>query len=112
MTLLLENVTYMTIKERVTCIITTNTVMCIMHCRKDHLHNCNRTPICIITIKIVTHIIAAETVTCICAAETPNCITATETVTCIIVTERSTNIAITESTTSKPAKMQQMLSLA
>ena len=71
--LLLETVTYIAIKE-------------------SHLHNYNRqscaqctaenttciivteTPICIITIKIVPHIFAAETVTCICAAET-NCIT-------------------------------------
>ena len=29
-------------KERVTCIITTETVMCIIHSRKYHLHNCNR----------------------------------------------------------------------
>ena len=82
------------------------TVMCIMHCRKYHLHNCNRDS-CIIIIKIVTHIFVAETVTCICAAETSNCIIATETITCIIVTERSTNTPVTESATSKPAKMQQ-----
>ena len=89
------------------------TVMCIMHCRKYHLHYCNRdSPICIITIKIVIHIFVAETVTCICAAEHSNCIIATETVTCIIVTERSTNIPVTESITSKPAKMQQTFSLA
>ena len=69
---------------------------------KSHLHNYNRnchvhnpvkkttcitgtqTPICIITIKIVTHIFAGETATSINA------------------TERSTNIPVTESTTSKP----------
>ena len=34
--------TYIAIKERLTCIITIETVMCIMHCRKYHLHNCNR----------------------------------------------------------------------
>ena len=39
------------------------------------------TPMCIILIKIVTHIFAAETFTCINAAETSNCIIATETVT-------------------------------
>ena len=86
------------------------TVMCIMHCRKYHL--VTETPISIITIKIVINIFVAETVTCICAAETSNCIITTETITSIIVTERSTNIAVTESTTSKPAKIQQTLSLA
>ena len=88
------------------------TVMWIMHCRKYHLYSCNRTPICIITIKIFIHIFVAKTDTCICAAETSNSIIATETVTCIIVTERSNNIPITESITSKPAKMQHTLSLA
>ena len=62
--------------------------MCIMHCKNT---TCiTETPICRITVKIATHIFAAETVTCICAAETSNCITATETVFCIVVTERST----------------------
>ena len=42
MKLLLETVTYIAIKERVTCIITIDTVTFIMHCRKYHLHNCNR----------------------------------------------------------------------
>ena len=42
MKLLLGTVTYIAIKERITCIITMETVMCIMHCRKYHLHNCNR----------------------------------------------------------------------
>ena len=96
MKLLLETATYIAIKE-------------------SHLHNCNRqscaqftaedttcliateTPICIITIKIVTHIFAAETVTCICAVETSNCITVTKIVSCVIVTERPTNIPVTES---------------
>ena len=32
MKLLLETVTYIVIKGRVTCIITMETVMCIMHC--------------------------------------------------------------------------------
>ena len=41
MKLLLETVTYIAIKERVTCIIAIETVMCIMHYRKYHLHNCN-----------------------------------------------------------------------
>ena len=63
-----------------------DTVMCIMLCRKYHLHNCNRdSHLHIITIQIATHIFAAETVTCICVVGTSNCITATETVTCIIV---------------------------
>ena len=76
--------------------------MCIIHCRKPHLHDSTETPICIITTKIVTHL-AAETVTCICAAETSNYIIAAETVTCLIATERSTNIPVTKSATSKPA---------
>ena len=76
--LLLETVTYIAI-----------TVKCIiLYCRKYHLHNCNRAPTGIITIKIVTHIFAAETVTCVSVAETCNCIIATETVTCITATER------------------------
>ena len=110
--LLLETVTYIAIKERH---LHNYTVMCIMYCRKYHMHNYDRDTICIITIKIVTHIFAAETVTCIYAAETCNCITATETVTCIRKidhTERLTNILVTESNTCKPAKMQQTLSLA
>ena len=103
MKLLFETVTYIAIKERLTCIITIETVICIMHCRKYHLHYCTETPICIITKKIVTRVFATETVSCICAAETSNCITATGTGTCIIATERSTNTPVTESTTSKPA---------
>ena len=55
-TKLLETVTYIAIKERLACIITVETVMCIMHCRKYNLHNCNRNSICIITTKIVNHI--------------------------------------------------------
>ena len=39
------------------------------------------TPTCIISIKIVPHIYAAEIFTFISVAETSNCITATETVT-------------------------------
>ena len=41
-----------------------------VHCRKFHLHYCNRTetPTCINTIKIVTHLFDEETVTCISAA--------------------------------------------
>ena len=38
--LLLEAVTYMATTE--TAIITTEIVMYIMHCRKYHLHDCNR----------------------------------------------------------------------
>ena len=112
MKLLLETVTYIAIKERLTCIITIETVMCIMHCRKYHQHNCSRNSHLDNHIKIVTHIFAAKTITCICAAETSNCITATETVTSITVTEKPNNIQATESTTSKPAKIQQTLSLA
>ena len=88
----------MVIKERLACIVTIKTVMCIMHCRKYHLHTAyaTETSICIITTKIVTYIFAAETVTCICAAKTYNWIIATETVTCIIATERSTSIPVTK----------------
>ena len=69
--LLLETVNYIAITETVTCIITIETVMYIMHWRKYHLHNCNRdSHLPIITITIVTHIFAVETVTCISAAET------------------------------------------
>ena len=67
--------------------------MCIIHCRKYHLHICNRDSICIITINIFTHVFAAETVTCTSVAESSNCITATEI---------ATNIPATESTTLSP----------
>ena len=55
---------------------------------------------CIISIKIVTHIFAADTFTCINGAETSNCIISTETVTCIIATKRSAKINVAESTTN------------
>ena len=107
-----KTVTYIAIKERVTSKITIETVMCIMHCKNYHLHNCN----------IDSHLhnynknchphICCRNCHLHCAAETSNCITATETVTCIIVTERSTNIPVTESNNWKPTKMQQTLSLA
>ena len=75
-----------------------------------------KTPTCIITIKIVTHIFAAEIVTYISAAETFNCIITSETVTRITVTERFTNITVTESTTCiiaiEPRNLQQTLSLS
>ena len=56
-------------------------------------------PTCIISIKTVTHIFAAEIFTCINAEETSNCIIATETVTCVIATKRSSSITVTECTT-------------
>ena len=40
--LLLETVTYIAVTEIVTYIITIESVMYIMHCRKYHLHNCNK----------------------------------------------------------------------
>ena len=40
--LLLEAVTYVGTTETVTRIIAIETVMCIMHCRKYHLHDYNR----------------------------------------------------------------------
>ena len=54
------------------------------------------TPTCIILIKIVTHIFAAEIFTGISVAETSNCIIATETVTFITATKRSTNISVVQ----------------
>ena len=54
------------------------------------------TPTCIISIKIVTQIFAAERFTRISVAETFNCIIATETVTFIITRIRSTNISVAE----------------
>ena len=101
MKLLLETVTYIAIKESVTCITTIETVMCIMHCKNTTCIITREAPICIITVIITTHIFAAETVTCLCVVEIFN-IVATDTVTCIIVTEKSANIHVTESTTSKP----------
>ena len=86
---LIETVTYIAIKEGVTCIISIGMVMCIIHCRDSHLRKSNK--------NCHPHIC---------------CITATETAACITVTERFTNMTITESTTSKPAKMQQTSSLA
>ena len=43
--LLPEIVTYMAATETVTCITTIEIVMCIMHCRKYYLHDCNRDPL-------------------------------------------------------------------
>ena len=57
----LETVTYKAIAQTVTCIITIETVMYIMYCRKYHLRSPTESPTCI-KIKIVTHIFAAETV--------------------------------------------------
>ena len=53
--------------------------MCIMHCRKYHLHNCNRISLLHNYNKNFNHIFTAETVTYICALEASNCIIATET---------------------------------
>ena len=98
--LLLKAVTYMVTTETATCIITTEIVMCMMHCRKYHLHDCNRDSHYIIPIKIVTHIFAAKTFICISVAETSNSIIAIKTVTFITATKRSTNISTAESTTN------------
>ena len=43
--LLLETVTYIATTETVTCIITIEIVMWIMHCRKCYLHDCKRLPL-------------------------------------------------------------------
>ena len=79
--LVLEAVTHMAITETAAYIITTEIVMCIMHCRKYHLHDCNRDSHLHNFNNIVTNIFAAEIFTCISVAETSNCIIATETVT-------------------------------
>ena len=67
MKLLFETVTYIVIKERVTCIVMIETVMCIMHHKNTTCIIATKTPICIITVKIASHMFAAETITCICA---------------------------------------------
>ena len=74
--LLLEAVTYMATTETATCIIAIEIVMCIMHCRKYHLHDCNRDS----HLHNFTHIYTAEIFTCISVAETSNYIIAIETV--------------------------------
>ena len=61
------------------------------------------TPMCIISVKIVTHIFAAETFTCVNAAETSNCIIATVTyivayVSCIIPKEKLSPAELTSET--------------
>ena len=55
-------------------------------------------PTCIISIKIVTHVFAAEMFTGISVAETSNCIIDTKTVTFVNAIKRSTNISVAEST--------------
>ena len=96
MKLLLETVTYIAIKERLTCIITIETVMCIMHCRKYHLHNCNRDSHLHNYNKNCHPHIFCRNCHLQSIAEISNYIIATG----------------TESTTSKPAYMQQLLSPA
>ena len=99
--LLLETVTYIyiTTTETVTYLITIKIVMCIMHGRKYHLHDCKRESHSH-NFNIVTHIFAAEIFISISVAVTSNYIIATEIVTFITATKRSTNISIAESTTS------------
>ena len=78
--LLLGTVTYKAITETVPCIITIETVMSIMHCRKSHLPNYNKNChpyICCRNCHLHQ----------LCRAS--NCIIATETVICIIATEIS-----------------------
>ena len=55
---------------------------------------------CIISIKIVNHIFAADTFTSRNGAKTSNCIISTETITYIIATKISTKINVAESTTN------------
>ena len=68
--LLLETVAYIATAETVTCIIAIEIVMCIMHCEKYYLHDCSRDSLVHISVKMVTHIFAAEIFTSINAAET------------------------------------------
>ena len=56
--LLHETVTYIATTETVTSITAIEIVICIMHCRKYYLHDCNKAPTCIVSIKIVTHTFA------------------------------------------------------
>ena len=74
----------------------------------SHVHNAlqkilpawlQETPMCTVSIKIVTHIFDAETFTCINATEISNCIIATETVIYITATKKSTNTIVAEGTT-------------
>ena len=67
---------------------------------------------CIIFIKMVTHIFAAETFTSINTAETSNYIITTETVICIIATKRSTRVNVGESITNITAIEPQKLLIA
>ena len=68
--MLLETVTYIATTETVTCTITIEIVMCILHCRKYYLHDWQQRLTCIFSIKVVTHIVAEETFTCIIATKT------------------------------------------
>ena len=85
--LLLETVTYLA------------TTVHNYNSRNSHVYHAE-TPTCIISVKFVTNIFAAEIFICINAAETSNYIIATETFTCVIATKRSTNIIVVESTTN------------
>ena len=105
---LLETVTYIAIKERFVCIITIETVMCILHCRKYHLHDCSRNShlhncnknchphICCRNCHLhmcsrnFNCIIATETVTCLIATDVITSIIAIESVSCIVPAETST----------------------
>ena len=98
--LLLEGVTYIAAIETATCIITIKIAMRIMHCRKYHLHDCNRD--CHLhnfNKNCPPHICCRKLYLykCISVAETSNCITATETVTFVTAKKkkkRSTNISV------------------
>ena len=71
----------------------------VKHCRKYHLHNCNRDfRLHKYNKNCHPHIQCRNCHYCISAPETYNCIIATETVTCMIATERPPNVTVTEST--------------
>ena len=71
--------------------------MCIMHCRKYHLHNCNKDFHLHNDNKNCHLHICCRNMSPAYVLQKPNYITETETVTWIIVRERSTNIPVTES---------------
>ena len=111
MKLLVQTVTIQSYK-RVACIIIVETVKCIMHCRKYHLHKCNRVSYlhnynknCCPYIFLKLGFTPCKAEQPLRGMETTNSITATEIITWIIAIERSTNIPVTESTISKPTDL-------
>ena len=91
--LLHETVTYIATTETVTSITAIEIVICIMHCRKYYLHDCNKgSHLHSFNKNCDPHICYI----CINAAETSNCIIATKISTSINVAESTTNIVAIE----------------